>query len=132
MSQIIEKLWENKDTIIDKFTKDNPYKFNQDEIKLVLEFKKGIRTNFIIDRFEEEYTPLMTNDKTYMVKGLYDNIDQVISYSKLPTFVTTAIIPFKENLIYDGLIQTVNISFGPEFSNLSDKQYNKLMKYYHL
>ena len=132
MSQIIEKLWENKDTIIDKFTKDNPYKFNQDEIKLVLEFKKGIRTNFIIDRFEEEYTPLMTNDKTYMVKGLYDNIDQVISYSKFPIFVTTTIIPFKENLIYDGLIQTVNISFGPEFSNLADKQYNELMKYYHL
>ena len=73
-----------------------------------------------------------TPEKIYMVKGLNDNIDKIISYKKIPTFVETAIIQFKDEIVYDGMLSSYPINFGISFVKTVDKDYNKLMKYYHL
>ena len=62
----------------------------------------------------------MTDDKIYMIKGLNDNLDNIIPYENLPQIIITSIIPYKGYLVYDGIIQIV------------EEQYDKLMKYYHL
>lgn len=87
---------------------------------------------YIIVKFENEYTAFMMQDKIYMVKGLTDNLDNIISYKELPVVTTTAIIPFKGYLIYDGILQNYSINMGPNFSKMIEGDYNKLMKYYHL
>ncbi len=132
ISDIIEKFWENKDLVILEFCMSNPYNFNANEIKLLEGFKKGFRDKFIIARYEKEYTAFMTPEKIYMVKGLNDNIDKIISYKKIPTFVETAIIQFKDEIVYDGMLSSYPINFGISFVKTVDKDYNKLMKYYHL
>ena len=130
--QICQKLWENINHIIDDFCKENPYRFNKDERNLIKEFKNGIRSRFILFKFEKEYTPLMTDEKTYMIKGLTDNIDNIIPYESLPVMIETSIVPFKEYLIYDGLFGTMPIDFGPGFINMASNQYDKQIKYYHM
>ena len=130
--QICQKLWENINHIIDDFCKENPYRFNKDERNLIKEFKNGIRSRFILFKFEKEYTPLMTDEKTYMIKGLTDNIDNIIPYESLPVMIETSIVPFKGYLIYDGLFGTMPIDFGPGFVNMASNQYDKQIKYYHM
>ena len=53
----------------------NPYKFNKEELNVTSEFKKGFRDLVIIAKYEKEYTAVMNRNKTYMIKGLNDNID---------------------------------------------------------
>ncbi len=132
IKDIVDKYWENKDTVTLEFCLANPYKFNKEELKLASEFKKGIRSMFFISRYEVEYTAFMEKDKIYMVKGLNDNIDNIIPYKELPYITITSIIPFKGNLVYDGMLLGIDIKMGNEFDEIIEKEYDSLMKYYHL
>ncbi len=132
IKDIVDKYWANKEQVTLEFCTSNPYKFNAEELKLAGEFKKGIKNIFIICNYELEYASFMYNDKVYMVKGLNANIDEIISYDNLPVMVTTSIIPFKDNLVYDGMLSQYPINFGPNFEKLVEKDYSSAMKYYHL
>ena len=74
----------------------------------------------------------MNKDKIYMVKGLNDNIDNIIPYQELPYVVTTSIIPFGDVLVYDGLLSSINVKMSIGFDDVVDKEYDQKMKYYHL
>jgi len=132
LKDIIEKFWANKDAIVLEFCMANPYKFNKEELNITIEFKKGIRDIVIIAKYELEYTAVMNKEKTYMIKGINDNIDNIISYQDLPQAVMTSIIPFKNVLIYDGLLMKLGIKMGNDFERIIDNEYSKSMKYYHL
>ena len=132
ITDIIDKFWENKDLIILEFCMSNPYKLNSAEIKLIEGFKKGMKDRFIIAKYEKEYTAFMSKDKIYMVKGLNDNIDNIISYKNLPCFTETALIQFQDTIVYDSLLSSYPIDFGIEFTKTVEKEYDNLMKYYHL
>ncbi len=132
ITDIIDMFWKNKDLIILEFCIVNPYKFTKEEIKLLDGFKKGIHDSFVLVQYERDYTLLMKNGKIYMVKGLNDNIDNIITYDKLPCFVETSLIEFNENIVYDGIISSFPIKFGMNFIKTVEKEYNESMKYYHL
>ena len=132
ITDIIDKFWENKDLVILEFCMSNPYKLNSTEIKLIEGFKKGLKDRFIIAKYEKEYTAFMSKDKIYMVKGLNDNIDNIISYKNLPCFTETALIQFQDTIVYDGILSSYPIDFGIGFTKTVEKEYNNLMKYYHL
>ena len=132
ITDIIDKFWENKDLVILEFCMSNPYKLNSTEIKLIEGFKKGRKDRFIIAKYEKEYTAFMSKDKIYMVKGLNDNIDNIISYKNLPCFTETALIQFQDTIVYDGLLSSYPIDFGIGFTKTVEKEYDNLMKYYHL
>lgn len=132
LNGIIEKFWANKDTIVLEFCLANPKKFTKEELKITEDFKKGIRDIFVIMEYHQEYTALMNEDKVYMVKGLNDNIDSILPYKQLPYIAKTTIIPFKNSIIYDGLLLTPGVKFGTSFYKNLEKDYSKSIKYYHL
>ncbi len=132
IKDIVDKYWENKDVITSEFCLSNPYKFNGEELNIANEFQKGIRGLFIIARYELEYTAFMKQDRIYMVKGINDNIDNIIPYDELPHVAITSIIPFKGNLVYDGMLLGMAVKMGSNFDEMVEKEYDSLMKYYHL
>ena len=132
LKDIIDKFWENKEAIVLEFCLANPYKFTKEELEITSEFKKGIRSMFIIAKYDLEYTAFMERDKVYMVKGLNDNIDNIISYKDLPYVAVTSIIPFKNVLTYDGILLGIGVKMGNSFYDMVTKEYDNMMKYYHL
>ncbi len=132
LQDIIECFWNNKNDVILEFLKNNPYNFNKEELNIARDFKKGFRSLVMIVRFEKDYTGVLCLDKAYMIKGINDNLDNIISYDDLPLPVITSIIPFKNVLIYDGLLMNFSINLGNNFIKAVDEEYNKSMKYYHL
>ena len=132
LNDIVEKYWANKSALTMEFCLANPYNFTKEELSLATEFSKGIRDIFIISRYELEYTAFMSKDRIYMVKGLNDNIDNVIPNDELPYVVNTSLIPFKGFIVYDGLLASMPIQFGSDFGEMVDNEYQQLMKYYHL
>ena len=132
LKDIVDKFWKNKDAIVLEFCLANPYKFTKEELEITREFKKGIRGMFIIAKYDLEYTAFMEKDKVYMVKGLNDNIDNIISYKDLPYIVVTSLIPFKNVLTYDGMLLGMGVKMGNSFDDIVEKEYDNMMKYYHL
>lgn len=111
---IVNKFFENKETIVDKVVKENPYKLNRLELECLKDFKRGIRDKFIIYKYEKEYTLISNNNTIYMVKGLRCPIDEIIDYKDLPYPVETSLIPFRGFIVYDGMIAgyEMNISIS--------------------
>lgn len=72
----------------------------------------------------------MGDDVIYMVKGLADNIELIIDKEQLPILVTTAVIPFKNVLIFDGFLQQCltesNLQEKVDKSLVELKKINKL------
>lgn len=132
ISLIKEKLWEDKENIIDEFIKENPFKLKVSELELVKEFKKGLNDIFIIAKYEPEYTLFLGNNKIYMVKGLHANIDEIIPNEKLPYIVKTSLIPFKGFIVYDGLFNSPSINMGINLKKSVAQDLSNFIKYYHL
>lgn len=128
---IVDKFWENKDELIDKFIKDNIYKFKKEELDIVKEFKKGIKGTFFIVTYEKEYTAFQNSEKTFMVKGLNCNIDKIVDKKNLPIPVETVILPFKKVLVFDGIIREYQIDMNLNYNEFL-KEYNTDIKYYHM
>ena len=61
-----------------------------------------------------------------------DNIDNIISYQQLPYITVTSIIPFKGVLVYDGMLSGIAVKTGNSFEDIIEKEYNNMIKYYHL
>lgn len=132
IKDIIDKLWENKDIIVLEFCIANPYKFNKEELKLTSEFKKGIRDIFIIAKFYEDYTAVMNTNRVYMIKGINDNLDNVISYKNIPKPSIMTIIQFKGVLTYDGIIIDLGVKLDSDFDKVVNSELSKAIKFYHL
>ena len=49
-----------------------------------------------------------------------------------PSAVMMAIIPFKDVLIYDGVIEKFSVKMGSGFEDIILKDLSKSIKYYHL
>lgn len=130
LSLISETFWKYKDQIIDEFCMVNPFKFSEDELELICEFKRGVRDIFVIVEFLEDFTALMSSNKVYMVKSIYKNLDEIISYRDLPIFVYATVVPFKGNIVLDGVLVQIEIAAGDGFEEMIWSFYKNLEKYY--
>ena len=130
--EICEKFYENKESIILTFCRENPFKLTNKELSMIKEFKNSVRTHFMLTKFEKEYSVLLTDNYAYMVKGLVSNLDELFSYKELPIFITTTLFPFKEQIVVDGIFSTLPINIGPNISEKALKDYERLEKVYKL
>ena len=130
--EVIEFFWKNKDKIVTEFCTNNPYNFNQEELDITSDFKKGFRELMIIANFEEEYTGVIVKDRVYMIKGVNVNVDNIFSFQDLPVPVVTSIIPFKNVLIHDSILVSFDFKYSSDFITVADEDYNNSIKYYHI
>jgi hypothetical protein len=98
--------------LIDSFIQDNPQNFTEENLAIILGWKKFIKGSFFIERLLNKYAIFILEDKVYGVFGLTQSFDELTHYADLPLYVDTVLLPFKDKIIYDGLLQYKNISFG--------------------
>lgn len=100
-------------SLIDSFVQENPFNFSSDELDIVLGWKHLIRGTFIIFRYLKKYAIFMSNDsppKAYGVLALTDDFSDMLGSP--PIMVDAALLPFKGQVIYDGLMHTYPLYFG--------------------
>lgn len=118
-------LFENK-VIITNFLLENSYNLNEDELKIIKGFKSAKQSDiFLVVGFEKEYTQILgRNGKVYMVKGIRDNLDNILKDNKLPMAISTTLLMFKNNIVYNGFLSVIPIEFNSDFkrSVLEDVQ----------
>jgi hypothetical protein len=108
-----EKLY--KDTkLIDSYVHENPSKLPPGELEIVADWKHFINKSFIILKTYKKYTVFLDEDtppRAYGVLSLVTPIEEIFE-SPLPLLVDAVLLPYKNSIIYDGIMMMHNIIFG--------------------
>lgn len=127
---IRDYLFEHLD-IIDDFIKENPYRLTDDELELIYHFKDSIGDIFIIMKYDKEYTYLLGRNANFAIKGLHSTIAEVIPAYNLPYACQMYLIPFKDVIVYDGIItQQISLEFSKNIIDSFNKDFNSNITYY--
>lgn len=106
-----DALFENID-FIDAFVKENPDHLNTEELAIIQSWRHFVRGDFYIERYLAKHAVFIKDETVYAVLGLLDSLDYIIPKQRLPIRVKTVLLPFKGQIIYDGLLQFYSIYFG--------------------
>lgn len=101
-------------SLIDRFIQENPQKFIQAELKMIDSWKHFIQGKFYIIQYLKGQAIFLSTQKTekaYGVKALQDEFDVILPYDP-PILVEAVLLPFKEYIVYDGMLFTTPIIFG--------------------
>lgn len=98
--------------LIDSFIHENPQDFSEQNLTIISYWKNYISGDFIIERLLKKHTIFIQDDNVFEVQGLSQGFDEITYNYSLPVSVNTVILPFKNKIIYDGLLGYRNITFG--------------------
>lgn len=125
---IRDKLWENPN-IIKNYLKENSNKLNEELISIIKSWnEKKINKEFVLYKYEDEYTLFIDDYNIYYVKGLKVRIRDMIPEQKLPMIVKTVLLPLKDQIIYDSYVEQYNMAVGNNLRKVWDYNYKKLLK----
>ena len=111
-AQVREAMYDHSE-LMDAFIEQNPQQFPDDKLEIVAGWKQFVAGDFFIERLLKKYAVFIGSDeKVYGVLALYDAFQDLFHPSQLPFHVKAVLLPFKGMIIYDGLLQGYNISFG--------------------
>ncbi len=112
--------------IIDSYVEENSEKFSNEEITIIKGWKNFVRKEFYIMEYMKEYTTFFDaskDGKIYGVWGLYFLLENVVEY--IHCIVKAVLLPFKEQIIYDGLIVPYSVRFGTTMRKNLMRDYNE-------
>jgi hypothetical protein len=109
--------------IIDDFVRNNPLSFSKDELKIVSSWKNFIDDSFFIAQLTKKHAIFIRDENVYAVLALAQPLQEILGVVPLPVYVKTVLLPFKGKIIYDGLLQGHNVSFGPGISTSVKNRY---------
>jgi len=101
--------------LLQSFVEENPAHLSDDELAIVGSWRHLVAGKFYILRELKKYTVFLSSHQqpiAYGVLALSQPFEEVIG-PILPHFTETALLPFKGRIIYDGLMTSYRISFGP-------------------
>lgn len=101
--------------LIQAFADENPFHLPEDDLDVVRSWRHLVHSKFYVLRDLKKYTVFLSGETpsvAYGVLALSQPLDEVIG-PYLPVLVETVLLPFKGRIVYDGLMTSYNISFGP-------------------
>src|SRR5437870_10794919 len=106
-------LLDNMD-LLEAFIGSNPFDLSAEELNIVSSWKHQVAGKFFVFRNLKKYTVFLAEGETpvaYGVVALTDPFEDLIG-PYLPVLAETVLLPFKDKVIYDGLLGRYNIFFG--------------------
>lgn len=113
--------------LIDSFVAENPARLSPDELALFALWKQAVFGKFYILRHLKRYAVFLDNQdppKAYGVLGITDEIESLFMRDP-PILVETALLPWRNKIIYDGLVQSYNVYFGAGIRASLNRSYQR-------
>ena len=101
--------------LIESFTAENPAQLSDDELDIVRSWRHLVTGEFFVFRELKKYTVFLSTTSpaiAYGVLALSQPFEDLIG-PYLPVLTQTVLLPFKGVIVYDGLMSSYSISFGP-------------------
>jgi hypothetical protein len=112
--QLRNALWAN-DGLRERFVTVNPARLDSADLAVVASWQYRRAGSFYIVRSLNKYTVFLSEDippRAYGVLGLSTPIEE-LAKRPLPIFAQAVLLPFEDQIIYDGLLQWYAVVFGP-------------------
>ncbi len=107
-----DELWKNPE-LIEAYVQENPDALPGEELAIIQRWKSFIKGSFFILRHLKKGSIFIGNkDQVYAVHGIQDSLDEVIPSYALPQMVEAVLLPYKGQIIYDGLLSGYSVHFG--------------------
>lgn len=113
--------------LLDEFVKENPAKLSSDQLEIVGNWKHAVIGQFFIFRYLSKYAIFLNTNspkKAYGVLALADLFEELVG-PYLPRLIQTVLLPFKDKIIYDGLLSGHNITFGGGVKRRLNEEYRE-------
>jgi len=113
--------------LIDAFANENPSGFDETDLEIVRSWRNLVAGTFYAFRQLQEYMVFLTSTEpaiAYGVVALFDPFEVVIG-PHLPRMVETTLLPFKGQIVYDGLVTAYNITFGSGIRRRLNESYKQ-------
>ena len=113
--------------VIDGFVRENPFGFPADELDIVASWRQTISGKFYIFRYLKRYTIFLSTEsppKAYGVLGLADPLEVLVGPS-LPVLTQAVLLPFRDKIIYDGILSSYRVSFGGGIKRRLNEEYRE-------
>ncbi len=101
--------------LIESFVGENPAHLSDDELDIVRSWRHLVTGRFYVFRELKKYTVFLSTTSpaiAYGVVALSQPFEELIG-PYLPVLTQTVLLPFKGMIVYDGLMSSYNVSFGP-------------------
>jgi len=111
--------------LIESFADENPAHCSEDELDIVRSWRHLVTGKFYVFRELKKYTVFLstgTPPVAYGVLALSQPFEDLIG-PYLPVLTQTVLLPFKNMIVYDGLMSSYNISFGPGIRRNLDEDF---------
>jgi hypothetical protein len=107
-----DRLWA-KATIIDNYVSQNPDGLDADDLAIVRKWKGFISGTFQIFRYLKGHTIFIgQNSRVYAVLSIYEPFQDVLHGQPTPINVDAVLLPFKGQIVYDGMLKMYPILWG--------------------
>jgi hypothetical protein len=114
--------------LIDVFLEQNPARLSDEELAIVAPWRHLVAGKFYIFRELKKYTVFLSSEKqpmiAYGVLALSQPFEELVG-PYLPVLTQTALLPFKNMIVYDGLMSSFNISFGAGIRRMLNEDFKK-------
>jgi hypothetical protein len=101
--------------LIQCFVDENPAHLSDDELGIVRSWRHLVAGRFYVFREFKKYTVFLSTSGpavAYGVLALSQPFEELVG-PYLPVLTQTVLLPFKDMVVYDGLMSSYRISFGP-------------------
>ena len=113
--------------LIETFVDENPAKLGEDELEIVLSWRHHVSDTFYAFRQLKNYMVFLSSADppvAFGVVALTEPFEDLIG-PYLPRMTETVLLPFKERIVYDGLLSGYNISFGGGIKRILNDSYRQ-------
>ena len=127
-AKIRDALYAHRD-LLDRFISENPEGFAPEELNFITSWKHRVSGEFYLMRYLKKYAvfmPAKKADRLFGVLGLFDPIEVVVRGQPLPVLLKTTLLPFKGQIIYEGIVAPYTILFGRGITSDLKRTYNRL------
>jgi hypothetical protein len=107
-------LWEHPE-LIDGFVAANPGELTGDELAIVEGWKRFVAGEFFIERLLKKGAIFVGGREppnVYLVVALLQSFEEMLPPYGAPYYVRATLLPFRDQIIYDGLLEPYNMFFG--------------------
>jgi len=120
--QVREALYGNSE-LFHEYLSTNPDHLTKDSLDIIEQWQYFIHDNFVIERYLKKHAIFIGNDTVYAVLGISESFNDMFPKTYLPVYVKTVLLPFKDMLIYDGLLQGYGVHLGSGVKQELKEQY---------
>jgi hypothetical protein len=122
--QLRNALWAN-DALREGFLTINPAGLEVSDLTVVASWQYRRAGSFYLVRSLKKYTVFLSEEEpqhAYGVLGLSNPIEEMVRFP-LPVYVQAVLLPFEDQIIYDGLLQSYAVVFGPGIRARLNQEY---------